>query len=249
MKRISIIATILLMVFFSACSSYAYTIKKKDIPQVDLKITERNVILKGPITFKMADKICQKLADLDAENNDPIYMFIDTPGGFVSAGYKIIDVMKLTKSPIIGIVTGWCMSMGIHILVECDKKYTFESAEYLIHDVGLNLYYVQVRVAYKYVLNAMILNEKMLKSLHKKLTISLKELTIYSSAEWYFDSKTAWDIGMIDKKIVKLNMDEIHLNNVFKKANDLNLLFDFLNEMEFYKEKVIYMNWGVYERI
>lgn len=212
--------TIMISIILISCVSFnLHSVQiPEGMPKINLEITKRVVNLKGVIDFKLADEICQKLLDYDSDNNEIIFMFIDTPGGYVDAGQKIIDVMRAISSRIHGVVVGYCMSMGMHILVECDIRSALTNTEYLIHDVGLNLFYIQVRQAALIVRQALQLNNELLLHLHVHLKMKFDDLTYLSAMEWDFRIDDAFKIGAINNVVIKLKSKEKDsLKNIFWK--------------------------------
>jgi ATP-dependent Clp protease, protease subunit len=83
-------------------------------------VAERVIFVQGEIEDNMASVIVAQLLHLDHESNAPIYMYINSPGGVITAGMSILDAMMFVASPIIQIGMGMCASMGMFLL--CAKK-------------------------------------------------------------------------------------------------------------------------------
>ena len=68
-------------------------------------LKDRIIMVTGPVEDQMANSIIAQLLFLDAQDNTKdIYMYINTPGGSVSAGLAIVDTMNFIKSPLLW---GW----------------------------------------------------------------------------------------------------------------------------------------------
>lgn len=104
-----------------------------DLPSRLLK--DRIILVSGEVEDTMATSIVAQLLFLDAISDDPITMYVNSPGGSVTAGLSIVDTMNLVKAPVATIVTGLAASMGTIIASSGEKGQRFitPNAEYLIH--------------------------------------------------------------------------------------------------------------------
>lgn len=92
------------------------------------------ILLTGEINDTMAEIVIAQLLYLDSLNKDePIHIYINSPGGSVTAGLAILDTMKLVKSRICTYCIGLAASMGSIILSSGDKRYIVPHAEVMIH--------------------------------------------------------------------------------------------------------------------
>ena len=98
-------------------------------------LKDRIVFLSGEITQESADLICAELLFLDAQNEKEIKMYIDSPGGAVTAGFAIYDTMRLIKSKVSTTGIGLCASMGAFLLSsgEPGMRSAAENCEIMIH--------------------------------------------------------------------------------------------------------------------
>lgn len=98
-------------------------------------LKDRIIMVQGPVEDTMANAIIAQLLFLDAQSNSDIYMYINTPGGSVSAGLAIVDTMNFIKSDVQTIVMGVAASMGTIIASSGakGKRFMLPNAEYMIH--------------------------------------------------------------------------------------------------------------------
>ncbi len=99
-------------------------------------LKDRIIMLTGPVEDGMANSIIAQLLFLDAQDNTKdIYLYINSPGGSVSAGLAIVDTMNFIKSDVQTIVMGMAASMGTIIASSGakGKRFMLPNAEYLIH--------------------------------------------------------------------------------------------------------------------
>lgn len=98
-------------------------------------LKDRIIMVQGPVEDVMANAIVAQLLFLDAQGHEDIYMYINTPGGSVSAGLAIVDTMNFIKSDVQTIVMGVAASMGTIIASSGakSKRFMLPNAEYMIH--------------------------------------------------------------------------------------------------------------------
>ncbi len=99
-------------------------------------LDERVIHLVGPITDEIAASIVAQLLHLDRMNNqEPIQLYINSPGGSVTAGFAIYDTMHLIESPVSTVCIGEAASMAAVILSggEKGRRYALVNSEVMIH--------------------------------------------------------------------------------------------------------------------
>lgn len=105
-----------------------------DLPSRLLK--DRIILVQGEVEDSMATSIVAQLLFLEAQDPEKeIAMYINSPGGSVTAGLSITDTMNFIKAPVTTIVMGLAASMGTIIAASGEKGHRFmlPNAEYLIH--------------------------------------------------------------------------------------------------------------------
>ena len=99
-------------------------------------LKERIVMLEGEVHDQMANLIVAQLLFLEAENpTQAITMFINSPGGSVTAGMAIYDTMQLVKCPVETYVMGQACSMG-SLLAQAGaagRRFILPNARHMIH--------------------------------------------------------------------------------------------------------------------
>ncbi len=99
-------------------------------------LKDRIIFVNGEVEDNMSAIIVAELLFLDsADNTKPIHMYIQSPGGMVTAGMAIIDTMNLIKAPVYTYCVGMCASMGAMIFSQGTKghRYILPNAECMIH--------------------------------------------------------------------------------------------------------------------
>ena len=99
-------------------------------------LRERIIFLTGPVEDAMASLICAQLLFLESENpKKEISMYINSPGGVVTAGLAIYDTMQYIKSPISTVCMGMAASMGSFLLMAGEKgqRVALPNARIMVH--------------------------------------------------------------------------------------------------------------------
>ena len=78
----------------------------------DKLLKNRTILIYGEINMEVAMDITKRLLILDAESQDEIRIFINSPGGHVESGDTIFDMIRFVQSPVKVIGTGWVASAG-----------------------------------------------------------------------------------------------------------------------------------------
>ena len=66
----------------------------------DRLLKNRIVMISGEINKDRADEFARQMLVLDSESSDPIYVYINSPGGDVDSGFAIYDMIRFVKSPV-----------------------------------------------------------------------------------------------------------------------------------------------------
>jgi ATP-dependent Clp protease protease subunit len=99
-------------------------------------LKERIIFLVGPISDSMANLVVAQLLFLESENPDKdIHLYINSPGGSVSAGMAIYDTMQFIKAEVSTLCTGLAASMGAFLLCagEKGKRFILPNSRVMIH--------------------------------------------------------------------------------------------------------------------
>lgn len=95
----------------------------------------RNVIVAGEINDKLAQRTVTHLLAMAEESDDPINMFISSPGGHVESGDMVHDVIGFIKPKVRTIGTGWVASAGalIYVGAKRENRYCLPNTRFLLH--------------------------------------------------------------------------------------------------------------------
>ncbi|MBO8457369.1 MAG: ATP-dependent Clp protease proteolytic subunit [Spirochaetes bacterium] len=95
----------------------------------------RQILLTGEIDKDLSEKIIRQLLIMEAENDSPIYLYIDSPGGDADAGFAIFDMVRFVKAPVYIIGMGLVASAAALVLlaVPKERRIGLTNSHYLIH--------------------------------------------------------------------------------------------------------------------
>lgn len=95
----------------------------------------RTVLLTGEINKTLAERVVRQVLLLEQESDEPIKVFIDSPGGDADAGFAILDMMRFVRPPIKMIGMGLVASAGAIVLLAAPREHRFAlpNSRYLIH--------------------------------------------------------------------------------------------------------------------
>ena len=99
-------------------------------------LRDRVVMLDGEVSGHSSSLICAQLLFLEADNPDKdISLYINSPGGSVTAGLALLDTMQFIKPDVATIVMGQAASMGSLLAQACapDKRFILKNARHMIH--------------------------------------------------------------------------------------------------------------------
>ena len=114
--------------------------KKKDEakspdPLAEKFLKTRQILLTGEISEESAEKVVRQLLILEADGKEPIYVYIDSPGGDVYAGFAIFDAIRFIEAPVWIVGAGLVASAAALILLASPKerRVGLPHSSYLIH--------------------------------------------------------------------------------------------------------------------
>ncbi len=104
-------------------------------------LDERIIFLGQPVDDDIANRITAQLLLLAADPDKDIFLYINSPGGSISAGMAIYDTMQYVKNDVVTIAMGLAASMGQFLLTAGapGKRYALPNAEILIHQPSAGL--------------------------------------------------------------------------------------------------------------
>ncbi len=165
------------------------------------KLLEDRIIFIGDeITDNSANIIISELLYLDSINHNDINIYINSPGGSVTAGMAIYDTMNFIKSDVSTICIGMAASMGAFLLSSGTrgKRYALPNSEVMIHQPlgGAQGQATEIKIAAERILK---LKDKLNKLLSDNTNQDIKTIEHDTERDNFMSAKEALDYGLIDK--------------------------------------------------
>ena len=165
----------------------------------------RQIILTGEINKELADSIVRQLLILDSEDEkSPIYMYIDSPGGDVDAGFAIFDMIRFINAPVYLIGMGLIASAATLVLLAVDKEFRIglPNSRYLIHQPlgGMRGVATDIEI---YATDMEKIRAKSNSLIAEQPGTRLEQVTKDTERDFWLDSDEAVKYGLISKIISK----------------------------------------------
>lgn len=168
----------------------------------------RQILLSGEINKELAEKFNKQLLLLEADSNKPVYVYIDSPGGDVTAGFAIYDMIRFVKCPVVLIGNGLIASAAALILlaVPSNMRVGLPNSEYLIHQPlsGMRGTATDIQI---HTANVKKTKAKINKIISEATAKDLKKVEADTDRDYWLDAEEALEYGLISKIIS--NRDEL----------------------------------------
>lgn len=166
-------------------------------------LKERIIFLAGPISDQVANSVIAQLLFLASQDpKKDIQLYINTPGGSVTAGLAIYDTMQYVKCPISTVCVGLAASMAATLLAAGSKgkRFALPNAEILLHQVmgGVTGEAIEIEITAKQIVK---IKEKLNKILAKHTSQPLERVEKDTDRDFYLSSEEAKEYGIIDEVI------------------------------------------------
>lgn len=163
-------------------------------------LKDRIIILTGEIDDNTANIVVAQLLYLDSINNNDISLYINSPGGSITAGMAIYDTMNFVKSDVSTICLGMAASMGAFLLSSGTKgkRYCLPNSEVMIHQPlgGASGQATEIKIAAEHILK---IKEKLNKILASNTNKDIKTIENDTERDNYLSSEEALQYGLIDQ--------------------------------------------------
>ncbi|APZ48554.1 ATP-dependent Clp endopeptidase, proteolytic subunit ClpP [Jeotgalibaca sp. PTS2502] len=164
-------------------------------------LKDRIIMLSGPIDDNTANSVIAQLLFLDAQDPEKdIYIYINSPGGSVSAGLAIYDTMNFVKADVQTIAMGMAASMGSFLLTAGakGKRFALPNAEIMIHQPlgGAQGQATEIEIAARHILKT---RERLNKILSEKTGQPMEVIERDTDRDNYMSADQAKEYGIIDE--------------------------------------------------
>lgn len=173
-------------------------------------LKDRIIMLGSAIDDQVANSIVAQLLFLEAQNPEKeIYMYIQSPGGSITAGMAIYDTMKFIKPKITTVCIGMAASMGAFLLSAGDNRYILPNAEVMIHQPlgGAQGQATEIEIAAKRIL---FLREKLNRIMaeNTKGKKTYEEVARDTDRDNWLTAEQAVEYGLVDSIMTRNDKNE-----------------------------------------
>ena len=184
--------------------------KKKDKeaadPLAEKFLKTRQILLSGEINEENAEKVVRQLFILEADSDKPIYIFIDSPGGDVDAGFAIFDAIRFVNAPVYTIGMGLIASAAALILLASPKerRLGLPHSHYLIHQPSSGMKGVATDIE----IHAIEIGKtktKINEIIAEETGTALDKVTKDTDRDYWLTADEAVSYGLISKVITRRN--------------------------------------------
>lgn len=166
-------------------------------------LKERIIFLAGPITDTVANLVIAQMLFLASEDPEKdIQLYINTPGGSVTAGMAVYDTMQYIKCQVATICFGLAGSMGAVLLAsgEKGKRFALPNTEVLLHQIagGVTGQAVEIEITAKQIIK---IKNKLNQIIAKHTSQSLEKVEKDTDRDFYLSAQEAKEYGIIDEVI------------------------------------------------
>ncbi len=164
-------------------------------------LKERIIFLGGPINDITANLVIAQLLFLESENPEKdIQIYINSPGGSVSAGMAIYDTMRYVKCDVSTICVGIAASMGAFLMAagERGKRLALPNSEFMIHQVmgGAEGQATEIEISARHILK---LKDRINKILAEHTGQPVSKIEKDTDRDFFMSAEEAKTYGLIDK--------------------------------------------------
>lgn len=164
-------------------------------------LKDRIIMLSGEINDAVANTVVAQLLFLDAQDpNKDIFLYINSPGGSVTAGMAIYDTMNFVNADVQTIVIGMAASMGSLLATAGakGKRYALPNSEIMIHQPlgGAQGQATEIEIAARHILKT---KEKLNQILSKHTGQPIEVIERDTDRDNYLSATEAKDYGLIDE--------------------------------------------------
>lgn len=167
-------------------------------------LKERIILLSGEIDDNLSNTVVAELLYLDSINHDDISIYINSPGGSITAGMAIYDTMNFIKSDVSTICIGMAASMGAFLL-SCGtkgKRFVLPNSEVMIHQPlgGAQGQATEIKIAAERILKS---RKKINEILSRNCNQPLEKIEHDTERDYFMDAEESLKYGIVDKIIDK----------------------------------------------
>lgn len=163
-------------------------------------LKDRIIFLSGEINDDVASLVVSELLYLNSQGKDDIYLYINSPGGSVTAGMAIYDTMNFIECDVVVICIGMCASMAAFLLSSGTKgkRSALKNSEIMIHQPlgGASGQATEIKIAAERIIK---LKKKLNSILSENTGKPLKKIESDTERDYFMNAEEALNYGLIDR--------------------------------------------------
>ena len=166
-------------------------------------LNNRIIFLNGEINSDVASLVVAQLLYLESVDPDAdIFMYINSPGGDVTAGLAIYDTMQFIKCDVSTVCVGYACSMGAFLLAggTKGKRYALPNSEIMIHSIQINGRMQgkasDILISLEHINRS---KDKLNSLLAKNTNKTIEQITIDTEYDYFMSAKEAMDYHIVDE--------------------------------------------------
>lgn len=167
-------------------------------------LKNRIIFITNEITDEVSNMVISELLYLDSISNDDISLYINSPGGSITAGMAIYDTINFIKSDVVTICIGMAASMASILLASGTKgkRYILPNSEVMIHQPlgGAKGQATEIKIIADRIL---YLRDKLNKILSEKTGKNIRKIEKDTERDYYLSAEEALEYGLVDKILKK----------------------------------------------
>jgi len=181
---------------------------KENFGFMEKMLKTRTILLSGEINKPLAERVIRQLLLLEDMSDDPVRVFIDSPGGDADAGFAILDMMRFVKPPVFTIGMGLVASAGALILLAAprERRLGLPNSHYLIHQPlsGMRGVATDIEIHAKEIER---MRDRINSLISEETGKPLKQVVKDTDRDFWMNSEEAQSYGLLSRIIV--NRDEL----------------------------------------
>ena len=166
-------------------------------------LNSRTIVVSEEVSPELAQKIFSQVVILNQRSEtDPIYVYINSPGGCADSGFAIYDVLRFFPAPVVTVCSGLCASAAVIIYLAADKgqNYSLPNSRFLLHQpsTGVRGSASDIQITADEIIKTRVRYNEIVAEITGK---TVDEVTADADRDFWMSPKEAADYGLVTKVI------------------------------------------------
>ncbi|MEE8142689.1 MAG: ATP-dependent Clp protease proteolytic subunit [Planctomycetota bacterium] len=179
---------------------------KASLPERELMEKQRTLFISEDVSPKLTKRLLPQLLWLDSKSDDPIRLFINTPGGSADDGFAIHDAIRFIRSPVLSLSVGLNASAGTIIMLASpkDRRFALPNSRIMIHQPagGTRGKASDIEVTAEEIIK---LRERANRLIADECGKTFEQVEKDTNRDYWLTPKEALDYGLISMILTSLN--------------------------------------------